>query len=166
MAIQKGNAVCVRGCPKKTSPGLEGLFNFHVQETEMLWSYLCDIYNFLITLRDKKSKRVYHFKKSYFFWITSINENNNQHDGSVLVDKFSKLVIISISSTIYHALKLKFLYNFTLYENSWHANQVLIECKTHSHNLGNGILSFHAFLSCEYSNLFFHWIVYRSGYIF
>ena len=37
MAIQKGNAVCVRGCPKKTSSGLEGLFNFHVQEAEMLW---------------------------------------------------------------------------------------------------------------------------------
>jgi len=36
MAIQKGNAVCVRGCPQKTSLGLEGLFNFHVQETEML----------------------------------------------------------------------------------------------------------------------------------
>ena len=36
MAIQKGNAVCVMGCPKKTSPGLEGLFNFHVQEAEML----------------------------------------------------------------------------------------------------------------------------------
>ena len=36
MAIQKGNAVCVRGCPKKLSPGLEGLFNFHVQEAEML----------------------------------------------------------------------------------------------------------------------------------
>ena len=28
MAIQKGNAVCVRGCPKTTSPGLEGLFQF------------------------------------------------------------------------------------------------------------------------------------------
>ena len=37
MAIQKGNAACVRGCPKKSSPGLEGLFNFHVQEAEMLW---------------------------------------------------------------------------------------------------------------------------------
>ena len=36
ITIQKGNAVCVRGCPKKTSPGLEGLFNFHVQEAEML----------------------------------------------------------------------------------------------------------------------------------
>ena len=36
MVIQKGNAVCVRGCPKKDSPGLEGLFNFHVQEAEML----------------------------------------------------------------------------------------------------------------------------------
>ena len=36
MAIQKGNAICVRGCLKKTSPGLEGLFNFHVQEAEML----------------------------------------------------------------------------------------------------------------------------------
>ena len=36
MAIQKGNAVCVRGCPKKTSTGLKGIFNFHVQEAEML----------------------------------------------------------------------------------------------------------------------------------
>ena len=36
MAIQKGNVVCVRGCPKKTSTGFEGLFNFHVQEAEML----------------------------------------------------------------------------------------------------------------------------------
>ena len=36
MAIQKGNAVCVRGCPQKTSAGLEGLFNFHVQEAETL----------------------------------------------------------------------------------------------------------------------------------
>ena len=36
VAIQKGNAVCVRGCPKKSSPGLENLFNFHVQEAEML----------------------------------------------------------------------------------------------------------------------------------
>ena len=45
------NAVCVRGCPKKTSPGLEGLFNFHVQEAEMLWSYLCDIYNFSNNLK-------------------------------------------------------------------------------------------------------------------
>jgi hypothetical protein len=36
IAIQKGNAQCVRGCHKKDSPGLEGLFNFHVQEAEML----------------------------------------------------------------------------------------------------------------------------------
>ena len=38
VAIQKGNAQCVRGCHKQTSPGqgLEGLFNFHVQEAEML----------------------------------------------------------------------------------------------------------------------------------
>jgi hypothetical protein len=36
MAVQKGKTVCVRSCPKKTSPGLEGLFNFHVQEAEML----------------------------------------------------------------------------------------------------------------------------------
>ena len=36
IAIQKGNAVCVRGCPKKDSPRLEGLFNFHVQEADML----------------------------------------------------------------------------------------------------------------------------------
>ena len=38
IAIQKGNAVCVRGCHKKEkgSPGLEGLFNFHVQEAVML----------------------------------------------------------------------------------------------------------------------------------
>ena len=35
MAIQQGNAVCVMGCPKSTSTGLEGLFNFHVQEAEM-----------------------------------------------------------------------------------------------------------------------------------
>ena len=37
MAIQRGNAASVRGCPKRTSSGLEGLFNFHVQEAEMLW---------------------------------------------------------------------------------------------------------------------------------
>ena len=36
MAIQRGNAAFVRGCPKRTSSGLEGLFNFHVQEAEML----------------------------------------------------------------------------------------------------------------------------------
>ena len=36
MAIQRGNAVCVMGCPKSTSTGLEGIFNFHVQEAEML----------------------------------------------------------------------------------------------------------------------------------
>ena len=36
MAIQRGNAASVRGCPKRTSSGLEGLFNFHVQEAEML----------------------------------------------------------------------------------------------------------------------------------
>ena len=33
MAIQKGNAVCVVGCPKDTFSGLEGLFNFHVPNT-------------------------------------------------------------------------------------------------------------------------------------
>ena len=33
----KKYAVCVRGCPRKTSTGLlEGLFNFRVQEAEML----------------------------------------------------------------------------------------------------------------------------------
>ena len=36
MAIQKGNTVCLRSCPQKSSPGLEGHFNFHVQEAEML----------------------------------------------------------------------------------------------------------------------------------
>jgi hypothetical protein len=36
IAIQKGNAVCVRGCPKKLSPGIEVVFNFHVQEAKML----------------------------------------------------------------------------------------------------------------------------------
>ena len=36
IAIQKGNTVCVRGCPQKEAEGLEGLFNFHVQEAEML----------------------------------------------------------------------------------------------------------------------------------
>ncbi len=34
IAIQRGNAQCIRGCHKKDkdSPDLEGLFNFHVQE--------------------------------------------------------------------------------------------------------------------------------------
>ena len=36
MAIQKGNAQCVTGCVKDRSSGLEGLFNFHVQEAEEL----------------------------------------------------------------------------------------------------------------------------------
>ena len=36
IAIQKGNAYCVTGCVKDRSPGLEGLFNFHVQEAEEL----------------------------------------------------------------------------------------------------------------------------------
>ena len=36
IAIQKGNAHCVTGCVKDRSPGLEGLFNFHVQEAEEL----------------------------------------------------------------------------------------------------------------------------------
>ena len=35
-AIQKGNAQCVTGCVKDRSSGLEGLFNFHVQEAEEL----------------------------------------------------------------------------------------------------------------------------------
>ena len=37
MAIQKGNAQCVIGCVKGQSSGLEGLFNFHLQEAEELW---------------------------------------------------------------------------------------------------------------------------------
>jgi hypothetical protein len=36
MAIQKGNAVCVMGCVKDISSGLEGLFNFQVHEAEEL----------------------------------------------------------------------------------------------------------------------------------
>ena len=36
MAIQQGNAVCVMGCPKNRSSGLEGLFNFQVNEAEVL----------------------------------------------------------------------------------------------------------------------------------
>ena len=36
MAIQKGNAVCVMGCVKDKSSGLEGLFNFQVHEAEEL----------------------------------------------------------------------------------------------------------------------------------
>ena len=36
MAIQKGNALCVTGCVKDQSSGLEGLFNFHKQEAEEL----------------------------------------------------------------------------------------------------------------------------------
>ena len=43
-----------------------GPIDFHVQEAETLWSYLCDIYNFLITLRDNKCKRVYHLKKKWY----------------------------------------------------------------------------------------------------
>ena len=37
IAIQRGNAQCVQGCVKDRSSGLEGLFNFHVQEAEELW---------------------------------------------------------------------------------------------------------------------------------
>ena len=37
IAIQKGNAKCVTDCVKDRSSGLEGLFNFHVQEAEELW---------------------------------------------------------------------------------------------------------------------------------
>ena len=36
MAIQKGNAVCVMGCPKDNSSGLEGLFKFQVHKAEEL----------------------------------------------------------------------------------------------------------------------------------
>ena len=36
MVIQQGNAVCVMGCPKNTSSGLEFLFNFQVYEAEVL----------------------------------------------------------------------------------------------------------------------------------
>ena len=36
--------------PQKTSSVLEGLFNFHAQEAEMLLQKLCDINNFLINL--------------------------------------------------------------------------------------------------------------------
>ena len=35
IAIQRGNAQC-QGCVKDQSSGLEGLFNFHVQEAEEL----------------------------------------------------------------------------------------------------------------------------------
>ena len=34
IAIQKGNPVCVMGCPKDIYSGLEGLFNFQVHEAE------------------------------------------------------------------------------------------------------------------------------------
>ena len=36
IAIQRGNSQCVQGCVKDRSSGLEGLFNFHVQEAEEL----------------------------------------------------------------------------------------------------------------------------------
>ena len=36
IAIQKGNAVCMMGCPKDIFSGLEGLFNFQVHEAEEL----------------------------------------------------------------------------------------------------------------------------------
>ena len=42
------------GCPQKTSSGLEGLFNFHVQEAEMLWYNLCDIYIHTVKLGNKE----------------------------------------------------------------------------------------------------------------
>ena len=34
IAILRGNSQCVEGCVKDRSSGLEGLFNFHVQEAE------------------------------------------------------------------------------------------------------------------------------------
>ena len=34
MAIQRGNVVSVMGCPKDTSSGLDGLFNFQVHEAD------------------------------------------------------------------------------------------------------------------------------------
>ena len=70
---KKSNAVCVRGCPQKTSAGLEGHFNFHVQETEMSWSYLRD---FLITLSDNKCKRVYHLTKSILLNSPNFAQNS------------------------------------------------------------------------------------------
>ena len=36
IAVQRGNAQCVQGCVKDRSSGLQGLFNFHVQESEEL----------------------------------------------------------------------------------------------------------------------------------
>ena len=36
MAIQRGNAVCVMGCPKDTSTGLEGLFKFQPVQYSLL----------------------------------------------------------------------------------------------------------------------------------
>ena len=37
MAIERGNAVCVMGCPKNISSGLEGQFNYQVHEAEVMW---------------------------------------------------------------------------------------------------------------------------------
>ena len=48
MAIQNGNAVCVMGCPKDNSSGLEGLINFQVHEAEELYIFIPNI--FLTTL--------------------------------------------------------------------------------------------------------------------
>ena len=36
MAVQQANAVCVVGCPKNRSSGLEGLLNFQVHDAEAL----------------------------------------------------------------------------------------------------------------------------------
>ena len=36
MAVQKGNVVCVMGCPKDNSSDLDGLFNFQLHEAEEL----------------------------------------------------------------------------------------------------------------------------------
>ena len=49
MAIQRGNAVCVMGCPKNRSSGLEGLFNFQVHEAEVLLLKKIFIYLYLIS---------------------------------------------------------------------------------------------------------------------
>ena len=48
MAIQNSNAVCVMGCPKDNSSGLEGLIKFQVHEAEELYIFIPNI--FLTTL--------------------------------------------------------------------------------------------------------------------
>ena len=61
MAIQQGNVVCVMGCPKSISTGVEGLFNFQVHEAMIKNIFIPNI--FLTNLKKNKRQRLYLLKK-------------------------------------------------------------------------------------------------------